>query len=116
MWSRRDSSLRKSGVGNVFIKNLHPSITSQHLYDALSRKGTILSCKVAADSQGKSKGYGFVHFENQNEADRAIKEFQAEGALLNGHQVYCLLFSFFLFLFFWLISFFFCLPIFLIHY
>jgi polyadenylate-binding protein len=72
MWSQRDPTLRKSGVGNVFVKNLAPTVDNKGLFDVFSVFGNILSCKVATDENGASKGYGYVHYETAEAAQEAI--------------------------------------------
>ncbi|KAL9238321.1 hypothetical protein vseg_012756 [Gypsophila vaccaria] len=86
MYSHRDPSSRKSGAGNIFIKNLDKAIDHKGLQEAFSSFGAILSCKVATDLSGQSKGYGFVQFETEESAQKAIEKLN--GMLLNDKQVY----------------------------
>jgi polyadenylate-binding protein len=86
MWSQRDPSLRRSGVGNIFVKNLHTSIDNKQLYDTFSLFGNILSCKVVTDREGgTSKGYGYVHYETNEAAQAAIEKL--DGMLIDGQEV-----------------------------
>ncbi|OWT37237.1 polyadenylate-binding protein, cytoplasmic and nuclear [Cryptococcus neoformans Bt1] len=86
MWSQRDPALRKTGQGNIFIKNLDQSIDNKALHDTFAAFGDILSCKVGTDENGKSRGFAFVHYSTGEAADAAIKA--VNGMLLNDKKVY----------------------------
>ncbi|XP_042435549.1 polyadenylate-binding protein 2-like [Zingiber officinale] len=86
MYSNRDPSVRKSGSANIFIKNLDKSIDNKALQDTFSVFGNILSCKIATDPSGHSKGYGFVQFEQEEAAQNAIQKLN--GMLMNDKKVF----------------------------
>ena len=60
-------------------QNLDKSIDHKALHDTFSQFGIILSCKVANDATGQSKGYGFVHFETEEGANLAIEKVRGVG-------------------------------------
>ncbi|KAF9604558.1 hypothetical protein IFM89_007679 [Coptis chinensis] len=70
---------------NVFIKNLDPEIDNKNLHVSFSTFGKVLSCKVATDLNGHSKGYGYVQFEQEEAAQNAIKGL--DGMLMNDIEI-----------------------------
>ena len=86
MWVRRDPTLRRTGKGNIFIKNLHPEIDHRTLYETMAENvGSVLACRIPIGPDGKSKGYGFVHFDLDDDAERAVETLN--GKLLMGQEV-----------------------------
>ncbi|KAM3340339.1 polyadenylate-binding protein 7 isoform X1 [Capsicum galapagoense] len=85
-WSLRDPDARKSGKGNVFIKNLSDTIKSSKLQEIFQKFGNILSCKVVTSEDGKSKGYGFVQFGSEESANAAIEKLN--GIMVGDKQLY----------------------------
>lgn len=60
---------------NIYVGNLDYSIDEQELEGFFEEYGTVNSAKVITDKfSGKSKGFGFVEMENQDEAKKAMEE------------------------------------------
>ncbi|KAG6499360.1 polyadenylate-binding protein 2-like [Zingiber officinale] len=86
MYSIHDPSISINGAANIFIKNLDKTIGNKELHEIFCSFGNILSCKVAIDAFGQSKGYGFVQFEQEEAAQNAIN--RLNGMLVNDKLVY----------------------------
>ncbi|KAF7818707.1 polyadenylate-binding protein 7-like [Senna tora] len=86
MWPNRNPDATKSGIGNVFVKNLAESIDNVGLQDLFQKYGNILSCKVVTSEDGKSKGYGYVQFQSEESANAAIEKMN--GSTVRDKQIY----------------------------
>lgn len=57
----------------LFVGNLPYSVTDSDLKDMFAKAGTVSEAIVILDKQTKqSKGFGFVSFDNDSEAEAAI--------------------------------------------
>lgn len=68
------------------VKNLDKSVDNKTLHETFSGCGSIVSCKVATDHLGQSRGYGFVQFESEESAKNAIEKLN--GKVLNDKQIF----------------------------
>lgn len=58
----------------LYVGNLPFQTTDQDLANTFSQHGTVASANVIIDKMtGRSRGFGFVEMENDEEADAAIK-------------------------------------------
>ena len=64
----------------LYVGNLSYDVSSSDLEALLAAHGTVLSAEVISDrATGRSKGFGFVEMESEDEANAAIEA-------LNGQQ------------------------------
>jgi len=73
MWSQRDPNVRRSGVGNVFVKNLPPTVDSKALAEIFGVMRPVASAKVVTDEAGVSRCYGYVTFFTDADAKNAVE-------------------------------------------
>ncbi|MEZ4210104.1 MAG: RNA-binding protein [Patescibacteria group bacterium] len=70
----------------LFIGNLNYDTTSDGLRDAFAQFGAITDATVIIDRMsGRSKGFGFVEFEDDSAADAAISSMN--GSELEGREL-----------------------------
>jgi RNA recognition motif-containing protein len=70
----------------LFVAGLPFNVNDRELQEMFEAYGTIGSAKVIMDREtGKSRGFGFVEFPNDSEAEAAIKALN--GGSLEGRQL-----------------------------
>ena len=71
---------------NIYVGNLDYRVNENDLEGIFSDYGTVKSVTIITDKfTGKSKGFGFVGMENNDEANTAIKELN--GATLEKREL-----------------------------
>ena len=74
MWEESNTSLRYNIKNNIFIKGIPKTTTPREVYEYFMQFGDIFSCKVPEDEQGKHKGYGYITYYSNEDAEKALKE------------------------------------------
>lgn len=70
----------------LFIGSLPYTTTDEELEQLFAAEGTVVSARVIIDREtGRSKGFGFVEFENDDEAKAAIEKLN--GSDYNGRSL-----------------------------
>ncbi|MBD3238767.1 MAG: RNA-binding protein [Candidatus Moranbacteria bacterium] len=70
----------------LFVGSLEWGVSDDDLQQAFAKFGEVEEAIVIKDKlSGKSKGFGFVTFVNEEDADKAMKEL--DGSDLNGRNI-----------------------------
>jgi RNA recognition motif-containing protein len=71
---------------NIYVGNLDFEVKEKELEDIFNEYGTVSSTKIITDKfSGRSKGFGFVTMEDQDEATKAIKGLN--GTVLSDREI-----------------------------
>jgi RNA recognition motif-containing protein len=63
----------------LYVGNLSYSVTSDQLKSHFSQAGTVVDAVVITDSRtGRSKGFGFVEYDKDDEAKKAVEMFNGK--------------------------------------
>jgi len=66
--------MKDKSTGNVFVKNLPPTTKTSELHNFFKKIAPVFSCCVKYGTNGLCSGYGYIRFETQAAADKAIAE------------------------------------------
>ncbi|KAM6977288.1 heterogeneous nuclear ribonucleoprotein A0a [Aplochiton taeniatus] len=81
--ANRPEALAK--VKKIFVGGLKDDIEDEHLNEYFSQYGVIEKAEVITDKEtGKKRGFGFVYFEDNDSADKAVL---LKYHTINGHKV-----------------------------
>ncbi|KAI3414944.1 uncharacterized protein J3R85_015636, partial [Psidium guajava] len=79
-----------SGHFNIFVGDLSPEVTDATLFACFSVYSSCSDARVMWDQKtGRSRGFGFVSFRNQQEAQSAINDLNGLRKWLGSRQIRC---------------------------
>jgi RNA recognition motif-containing protein len=71
---------------NIYVGNLAWSVTNEDLLELFGQHGKVVSAQVISDREtGRSRGFGFVEMDNDQEAENAIQALN--GAMHNNRPL-----------------------------
>ena len=70
---REEAGFGTKKFTNVFFKNLSEDVTEEELKKVAEAHGKVTSLIIKRDDEGKSKGFGFVNFEDPESAKAAVE-------------------------------------------
>lgn len=71
---------------NIYVGNLNFKVVESDLESLFGEYGTVSSAKVITDKfSGRSKGFGFITMDDDDEAAKAMKEL--DGSLLQDREM-----------------------------
>ena len=85
-YNREPGNYRNKIENNIFVKKIPKEITAKEFHEYFSKYGNIISAKLAEDEEGESMGYGFVLYDSEEGAQKAIKE--CHGKEWNGKKLF----------------------------
>lgn len=78
---------------NLYMKNLDTSLSEEVLKEKFAQYGKVVSLFISKDGNGASRGFGFVNFENPDDAKHAVEGLHGSqlGMIMNCHakNIYC---------------------------
>ena len=73
-YNREPNNYRNHPEYNIFVKKIDKNVTPKEFHEYFSKFGNIVSAKLAEDEEGESMGYGFVLYDSEEGAKKAIAE------------------------------------------
>lgn len=71
---------------NIYVGNLDFKVKENELQELFEEYGSVSSAKIIIDKySGRSKGFGFITMDEDDEANKAIKELN--GTALQGREM-----------------------------
>ncbi len=71
---------------NIYVGNLDYKVNEEELQELFEEYGSVSSSKIIMDKfSGRSKGFGFVEMDNDDEANEAINNL--DGTTMNDREI-----------------------------